>query len=88
VLVRDIAGYFVEYLTPKEEQLFTFYLTMLRPLELPIAMSQSIARKATKQECKKQLHEVEFIQNPMRLMKIAGVIEHAPTHRLFIKNIY
>jgi len=86
VLGRAIVGYFVTYVTPSEEQLFEFHHKTLEPLGLPIAVSQSIARKVTEQECKEQLHEVEFIQNPMRLMKIAGVIEHAPTHRLLIKK--
>lgn len=86
VLGRAITGYFVEYITPKQEQLFELHRETLDRLGLPVEVSQSIALKVTEQECKQKLHEVDFIKNPMRLMKIAGVIEHAPTRRLFIKK--
>jgi len=86
VLGRAIVGYFVKYLTPKEDQLFEFHRNTLQRLGLPTAISRSIAQKVTDQECQKQLHEIDFIKNPMRLMKAAGVSEHAPTQRLFIKK--
>jgi len=85
-LGRAIAGYFVKYLTPERDQLFEFHRNTLQRLGLPTAISRSIAQKVTDQECQKQLHEIDFIKNPIRLMKTAGVIEHEPTHRLFIKR--
>jgi hypothetical protein len=86
VLGRAIAGYFVKYMTPNEEQLTAFHRRTLEHLGLPVELCQSIANKLSEQECKKQLHELEFIKNPMRLMKVAGVSDHPATRRLFIRK--
>jgi hypothetical protein len=73
VEVLAIAGYIVNYLTPNEEHLVDFHRKTIKRLGLPARISHARAQEVAQRECKKQLHEVEFIKNLMHLMKIAGV---------------
>ncbi len=86
ILGRAIAGYFVKYTSSNEAHRYGFHCSQLKLLGLSDQACQTIAQEVARQECARLLHEVEFNKPAMRLMKVAGVCDHPPTHRLFVKN--
>jgi hypothetical protein len=86
ILGRAIAGYFVKYISSNEDQRYRVHYNELRRLELSEQTCQTIAREVAQNECNTPLYDVEFNKPAMQLMKIAGVHDHLPTRRLFVRN--
>jgi hypothetical protein len=84
-LGKAISDYFYIYYGHSRENLesqHNRYLSILKSLNIDETISQQITKKVIEKQSRTPLYALDYIVNPMRLMKFAGVTSHVPTKSL------
>lgn len=81
-----LAHYYEKYYLSNYDKLETYYYSQIKDLEIEDSVKKRIASDIAEIESKKKLFEKEFISNPVRLMKFAGILDHEPTYNSFVEK--
>lgn len=86
VLGRAIVKYLVYFNTMPVEQLAGYYSHTLREAGLSDEIARTLGEQVATHDSQRPLYELNFVSNPVHLMRVAGVLDHLPTRKLFIKH--
>lgn len=81
-----LANYYEKYYLSNYDTLEGWYYSQIKGLEIEDSIKKRIAGEIAEEESKKKLFEKEFISNPVRLMKFAGILDHEPTYNSFVEK--
>lgn len=87
VLGRAIVKYFVgNFTTMPLAQLAGYYSHTLREAGLADELAHTLGEQVAIRDIELPLYELNIVSNPVHLMRVAGVLDHLPTRKLFVKH--
>jgi len=85
-LGQALVKYCDSYLVIDSAASLTGYTHVLHQLGLDQETAIKIARETVESEAEPTKDQMKSIVNPLHLMRVAGILEHAPTHQLLLQS--